>query len=98
MLHVASVWIPCSCCVVTGVVAQSLKPIKCLAMCKHLQHCWPTTRNIVRLYVALDFLDAYIIWPRQITRQSPFAHYSLHKKGTSHFSFGSVLWSLLPIK
>ena len=98
MLHVASVWIPCSCWVVTGVVAQSLKPIKCLAMCKHFQHCWPTTRNIVRLYVALDFLDAYIIWPRQITRQSPFAHYSLHKKGTSHFSFGSVLWSLLPIK
>ena len=90
--------IPCSCCVVPGVVAQSLKPIKCLAMSKHLQHCCPTTLNIVRLYVALDFLDAYIIWPRQITGQSPLAYCSLHKKGTFHFSFGSVLWSLLPIK
>ena len=62
--------ISCSCCVVPGVVAQSLKPIKCLAMSKHLQHCCPTTLNIVRLYVALDSLDAYIIWPRQITRQT----------------------------
>ena len=89
---------PCSCCVVSGVVAQSLKPIKSLAMYKHLQHCCPTTLNIVRLYVALDFLDAYIIWPRQINGQSPLAYCSLHKKGTFHFSFGSVLWSLLPIK
>ena len=66
--------IPCSRCVVPGVVAQSLKPIKCLAMSKHLQHFCPTTLNIVRLYVALDFLDAYIIWPRQITGQSPLAY------------------------
>ena len=72
---------PCSCCVVSGVVAQSLKPIKCLAMCKYLQHCCPTTLNIVRLYIALDSLDAYIIWPRQITLQSPSHTVVFIKKG-----------------
>ena len=38
---------------------QSLKPDKLLAPCKWMQHCWPTTPNIVgsycvRLHVALS--------------------------------------------
>ena len=49
---------PVACCwMLLRVVAQSLKPVKRLALCKRTQHCWPTTPNIVgsccaRLHVA----------------------------------------------
>ena len=35
------------CCVLLDVVAQSLKPVKLLAPCKRLQHCWPTGPSVV---------------------------------------------------
>ena len=43
MLHVASVCTPSvhrCCCVLLGVVAQSLKPVKLVAPCQQAQHCW----------------------------------------------------------
>ena len=51
---------PVACCwMLLCVVAQSLKPDNLLAPCKQMQHCWPTTPDIVgsccvRLHVALD--------------------------------------------
>ena len=53
MLHVASVCTPR--CLLLGVVAQSLKPVKLLATCKRTQHCWPTTSNIVGCYMLGPF-------------------------------------------
>ena len=34
------------CCVLLGVVKQSLKPVKLLALFKRMQHCWPAPPNI----------------------------------------------------
>ena len=56
LLYVASVCTPVACCcVLLGVVAQSLKPVKLLAPCKRTQHCWPTTPNIVGCYMLRPF-------------------------------------------
>ena len=53
MLHFASVCTPC--CVLLGVVAQSLKPpVKRLALCKGTQHCWEMLRPLSRTIVALS--------------------------------------------
>ena len=52
MLHVVV-------CCMLGVVKQSLKPVKLLALLKRMQHCWPAPPNIVvsccvSLHVALS--------------------------------------------
>ena len=52
MLHIASVCTPC--CMLLGVVAQSLKPpVKLLTPCKGTQHCWELLRPFSGTIVAL---------------------------------------------
>ena len=51
MLHVASVWTPC--CMLLGVIEQSLKPAKLIASCKRTQQL-PTMLRCVRLHGAVN--------------------------------------------
>ena len=51
------------CCVLLGVVAQSLKhPVKLLAPCKGTQDCWELLRPLSRTIVALSVLKNWVFY------------------------------------